>query len=134
VGLLDDLDGNGFLPFDAQTVHRIGEINMFALGGEWRIEKEQAVLTSEEGIIKLYFSANKVNIVAEGLDGPVTAEVFLDGELVSSSAGSHVNGGGVTIDEPGLYNLVDLGGNYGEHTLELRIQDAGLSAFTFTFG
>ena len=32
VELLDDLDGNGFLPFDAQTVHRVGQINMLVLG------------------------------------------------------------------------------------------------------
>ncbi len=30
--MLDDLDGNRFLPFDAQAVHRIREINVFVFG------------------------------------------------------------------------------------------------------
>lgn len=99
-------------------------LNMFALGGSWEIEKEQAVLTGSTGSVLLRFSASKVNFVAEGTEGPVTIDVLLDGEQIGS----------ITVAEPGLYNVVDLEGEYGEHLLELRIDGAGLSAFTFTFG
>jgi len=99
-------------------------LSIFALGGTWRIDSEKATLESQTGSIVLGFSASKVNLVAEGTDGPVIVEVFLDGESTGS----------ITIDSAGLYNVVDLDGNYGEHSLEIQIRGSGLSAFAFTFG
>jgi len=99
-------------------------LNMFSLDGSWQIGNEEATLVSEEGSIAVGFSAGKVNLVAEAVGGPVEVEVFLDGESTDT----------ITVDEAGLYNVVDLGGEYGEHILELRIKGSGLSAFTFTFG
>jgi len=98
--------------------------NTFSLGGDWRIEEEQAVLVDSGGTIGLNFSASKVNIVAEAQSEPVTVEVFLDGKKTQT----------ITVDDAKLYNVVDLKGNYGEHTLEIRVKGSGLSVFTFTFG
>lgn len=110
-------------------------LNGFALSGDWHIGPEEAKLESDTGAIRLRFVANKVNIVARGGDSPVHAEIFLDGEPLSEAvSGLDVVDGEVTIGEAGLYNLVDLKGKYGEHTLEIRAKEAGLSAFTFTFG
>jgi len=112
-----------------------GEIalNTFELSGEWKIENEQATLSGDGGAILLHFSANKVNLVAGALKD-VKAEIYLDGKLVNGGAGEHVKDGIVTFMEHDLYNLVDLGGKYGEHTVEIRFQDGGVSAFAFTFG
>jgi len=49
-------------------------------------------------------------------------------------SGTHVNDGNVEFSEAGLYNLVDLKGEYGEHLLEIEFESPGLSAFAFTFG
>lgn len=107
--------------------------NSFALGGMWLIDAEKATLTSETGTILLDFSAGKVNLVAEAADG-ATITVLLDGKPVGSLAGTDVVDGRVSIHDATLYNLVDLQGDYGEHTIELQIEGGSLSAFTFTFG
>lgn len=99
-------------------------LNSFALDGAWVIEAESAIQKSETGSIALRFSASKVNLVAEGFDGPVTAEIVLDGASL----------GKITIDEADLYNLIDLDGKYGEHLLEVFFSSPGVSAFAFTFG
>jgi len=108
--------------------------NTFQLLGTWTIEKDMAVLNSNSGSIFLRFSANKVNIVA-GADNEISGMVYLDGEMVTSSnSGADVKNGSVLFSAQDLYNLIDLGGEYGEHVLELRLDGPGLSAFTFTFG
>ena len=107
--------------------------NAFILGGMWRIGEEEATLESDTGVIAVSFSANKVNLVA-GSDVPVRAEIYLDGEKVGEAGGADVLGGVVTFSTHGLYNLIDLGGNYGEHILEIRFLEGGVSAFAFTFG
>lgn len=115
------------------TIPETVSADSFALGGTWTIEEEFARLESTEGRITLRFTANKVNLVAGG-DGSQRLEVLLDGEPIRAFAGADVSDGTVTIDEEGLYNLVDLGGSYEEHTLEIRATGAGLEVFTFTFG
>ena len=62
-------------------------------------------------------------------------EIYLDGELVqTANNGTDVTGGIVTFESHDLYNLIDLRGDYSEHTLEIRFLDPGISAFAFTFG
>lgn len=109
-------------------------LNQFALSGEWQMGSEESTLTAEPGAIVSHFSANKVNLVA-GSDEPVTARVLLDGEPIAPEfAGSDVMDGEVTFEEHSLYNLVDLKGEYSEHTVEIRFEEEGVSAFAFTFG
>jgi thiol-disulfide isomerase/thioredoxin len=109
-------------------------LNLFALVGEWHIQSEEAVLKDEGGAIISHFSASKVNLVA-GSEEPVVATIYLDGEVISDTfAGSDVVDGKVTITNHDLYNLVDLDMNYGEHILEIRFEESGVSAFAFTFG
>jgi len=69
-------------------------LNLFALGGLWNIGEERAVLMGEAGSIVLGFSANTVNIVAEGLRGPVNAKIYLEG-IVS---GDQIFRENVTLD------------------------------------
>lgn len=125
-----DCFGNVCNFFSSQAI----PLNSFALDGSWRINEEESTLIDGNGSIFVRFSASKVNLVA-GADVPVGAEIYLDGELVEvESAGVDVKDGVVTFDTEGLYNIIDLDGNYGEHTLEIRVLDEGLSAFAFTFG
>jgi len=110
-------------------------LNTYVLDGGWNIREEQATLASEEGSIIIRFSANKVNLVA-GSGGDIKALIYLDGELIDTSfAGSDVDGSGAVLFERyGLYNLVDLGGEYGEHELEIKFINPGIEAFAFTYG
>ena len=107
-------------------------LNSFSLDGVWKLEEESAVLEDSAGSIFLRFSASKVHIVASGGS---RAEIYLDGELVKSeNSGTDVFGGVVVFENEDFYNLVDLGGEYGEHSLEIRVLEPGFQGFAFTFG
>jgi len=95
----------------------------YELMGAWKLDAETATLESSAGAIRMAFTASKVNLVA-GSDSPVRAKVFVDGKETKT----------VTFNEHDLYNLVDLGDEYGTHILEIRFLDPGISAFAFTFG
>ncbi|MEK7139820.1 MAG: redoxin domain-containing protein [Patescibacteria group bacterium] len=110
-------------------------LNTFELSGAWKINDEGAVLEGGGGSVFLRFSANKANLVAGATGNPVRAEIYLDGKKVpDETAGDAVQRGTVTFGMHDLYNLIDLKGNYGEHILEIRFLDSGVSAFAFTFG
>ena len=73
--------------------------------------------------------------MAGSLGKEIKAEIYLDGKLINAAvAGSDVDNGGVVFDAHALYNLVDLRGDYGEHTLIIKILNPGIQAFAFTFG
>jgi len=110
-------------------------LNAHALGGYWEIGNEEISLKRGKGSILIRFSANKVNLVASSQNGGAKAQIFLDGKLIEEmNAGRHIVDGIVNFNEPDLYNLVDLRGNYGEHVLEIRFSSGEFSAFAFTFG
>ena len=110
-------------------------LNTFEFSGAWKINDEGAVLEGGGGSVFLRFSANKANLVAGATGNPVRAEIYLDGKKVpDETAGDAVQRGTVTFGMHDLYNLIDLKGNYGEHILEIRFLDSGVSAFAFTFG
>lgn len=110
-------------------------LNTFELSGAWKINDEDAVLQRGNGSVFLRFSANKANLVAGATGNPVRAEIYLDGKKVTDeTAGDAVQKGIVTFEAHDLYNLIDLKGNYGEHVVEIRFLDSGVSAFAFTFG
>ncbi len=107
--------------------------NRYALSGSWIEQPEYIELTSSTGSITYHFNASKVHLVASSKI-PVSAQIFLDGKPISSSeAGAGVHDGSVTFNEARLYTLVDLKDGFGEHTLEIRLQNSGVQAYAFTF-
>lgn len=109
-------------------------LNTFFFDGTWRVSAESATLESSTGAIVLTFSANKVNFVA-GADIPVSAQIYLDGKQISPGvSGDAVADSKVVISDEDLYNLVNLKGDYGTHTLRIEFESPGVHAFTFTFG
>ena len=109
-------------------------LNTYSLRGTWNTKPEKTSLESIGGSIFIQFSASKVNLVAGAKDAS-RAEIYIDGKLVDSmSAGSDVKDGTVLFEGHDLYNLIDLKGQYGEHLLEIRFLEGGVSAFAFTFG
>ena len=109
-------------------------LSRFALGGKWQINSESAQVLEKGASIVIGFSANKVNLVAGG-DFPVAAEIYLDNQLVPQIfAGSAVTNGQILFHEYGLYNLIDLGGAYGEHILQIKFLDPDIAVFALTFG
>jgi cytochrome c biogenesis protein CcdA/thiol-disulfide isomerase/thioredoxin len=97
------------------------ELNHLYLGGVWNITEAFA---ENEGPARIVFpfSAKNVYFVG-GSEGAVTLRVYQDNVFVTE----------VLVDREGLYPLVE-NNDYGEHVLRIEIKNAGLQAFTFTFG
>ncbi len=112
------------------TVHP----NTLYLGGSWSIAPEFAQ-NKTAATVEFEYSAHDINFVASGGGKAITITILLDGKPVGSMAGSDVDPKTSTavIKEDRLYNLVH-STTPGIHTLQIQIQEAGLEAYTFTFG
>lgn len=118
-----------FIKPDALPLHT------FSLDGKWTIERERSVLSDNAGSLFLHFAGRSVNLVAEGLQGSVTATLYLDGKPIAESGGTSVTDSKVTFMKPVLYNLVSLEKAGEEHELEIRFDAGkGFAGFAFTFG
>ncbi len=105
------------------------------LVGDWNIENEFAENKSKNAKIIFRYKGKKVFFVA-GSDTPVPIRVLRDGKLLLDEVGDDITNTAQsegTINEHRLYRLID-DSEYGEHTLEIIIENPGLKAFTFTFG
>ncbi len=113
--------------------------NTLYLGGTWDFHDQFAENTSSNAAVLYSYNAKNVYLVAAaGTSTPaqeVKVKVFLDGQPIPpAQAGADVAADGtVTISGNRLYSIVN-GVSYGRHILELRLESAGLDAFTFTFG
>jgi cytochrome c biogenesis protein CcdA/thiol-disulfide isomerase/thioredoxin len=109
------------------------QANALYLGGPWNIEPEYA---QSQGAAQAEFeySAHDVYLVAAAAT-PVTVEVLRDGQPIGEYAGADVDPktSTVTIQAQRLYSLIQ-DPTPGVHTIELKVEDAGLQAYTFTFG
>jgi len=119
------------------TVAPPGRLNQWGLGGVWTVEGEKAVLDGAPGRIVFRFHARDLHLVlgptAEGK--PVRFHVLLDGKPPGDNHGVDVDASGAgTVDSQRLYQLIRQGGPVQDHTFTIEFQDAGVQAFSFTFG
>ncbi len=110
-------------------------LNRLVLGGDWDLQPEYAQALGQT-TIRYKFQAGKVYLVASSTS-PLQVLVRLDGApLPTSLAGADVafnnDAAHVTIAEERLYELLT-SVDTEAHTLELTTE-AGLQAYTFTFG
>jgi cytochrome c biogenesis protein CcdA/thiol-disulfide isomerase/thioredoxin len=110
-------------------------LHSFAYGGEWNLDAERAVVDEAGSSIGIRFRGNKAFLVLAPPEGSTgTVSIFLDSALVDKNAGADVRDGVATVDSDRLYELIDLHGGNGEHTLRLEFDTPGISAYAFTFG
>lgn len=105
------------------------------LSGRWTVSAEFARAEAPGAAISLRYMAKDVNLVLAPPDGAaVRAELsFGPGQRPGDDAKVIEDGRAlVTIDEPRMYKLV-ANDSVTAGSLELRVQDAGLGAFAFTF-
>jgi len=123
----------GFIGEQTLTLPSSINPNTLYLGGAWNFASEFAETKSINNTIVFPYSAKNVYFVAGSAKG-VKVHVLLDGKSVQNSKGSDVGSDGtLMIKENRLYKIIE-GSTYGPHTLELKVDGAGLQAFTFTFG
>lgn len=112
------------------TIH----LNTLYLGGTWNFQNEYA--SNQAAGAKIIYKYNSKNVyMVSTASKPVNLTVLIDGKPISASMrGADVAADGtVTVQENRLYKLVE-GSDYGEHTLEIIVNNPGLDAYTFTFG
>jgi thiol-disulfide isomerase/thioredoxin len=111
-------------------------LNNWALGGEWTVLREKAVLEQGAGTIAFRFHARDVHLVmSPGGRGPAPFRVRIDGEAPGPSHGADVDGEGTGWLEDGrLYQLVRQHQGVRERTVEISFREPGAEAYVFTFG
>lgn len=109
------------------------QLNFLYFDGEWDVQPEFAKNVSTPARIIFRYRAQEVYMVASG-ERPIDIQILVDGQPVTTAAGTDVLNGRVTVADDRLYHLISDPKAAGEHTLELLINTPGLKAFTFTFG
>ena len=113
------------------------EPNKLYLAGEWFFDKEFARNQNAPAKITIRYQAQDVYFVAAA-DTEIKIRLRRDGQKLSGAAGVDVEDyygdAYVTVKAERLYKLIEDKTGYGQHTLELLIEQPGLKAFTFTFG
>jgi methionine-S-sulfoxide reductase len=113
------------------------KLNQWALAGSWHVAREHARLDRAPGRIAFRFKARDLHLVL----GPAAAgkavrfRVMIDGAAPGEHAGMDVDakGSGV-VREHRLYQLIRQKGPVVEREFVIEFLDAGVDAFSFTFG
>jgi len=112
------------------------KLNQWALEGSWNVDPEKGVLAAAPGKIVFRFFARDLHLVLGPNDGkPVRYRVTLDGAAPAASHGADTDANGMgVIDSQRLYQLIRQAGDVREHTFTIEFLDAGVQAYSFTFG
>lgn len=112
-------------------------LNQWGLTGNWLDHQQVAVLSSAGGKIVFRFHARDLHLVLGPTVGgkPVRFRVTIDGHAPGENHGvdTDAQGNGVVVDDR-LYQLVRQKGSVADHTFAIEFLDAGVQAFSFTFG
>jgi cytochrome c biogenesis protein CcdA/thiol-disulfide isomerase/thioredoxin len=112
-------------------------LNQWALIGPWRIEADRAVALGPNAAIRFRFHARDLHLVLGAPDAahPLRFRVSLDGQAPGEDHGSDVQPDGTgTVSGQRLYQLIRQAQPQGEHTFTIEFPDAGVQAYSFTFG
>ena len=111
--------------------------NQWALSGKWTIGQHAAMLNEPVGRIAFRFYARDLNLVM----GPVEPRtslafrVFLDGVAPRHHHGVDVDDQGKgTVSDQRLYQLIRQTGSVEDRLFEIEFEEAGVEAYSFTFG
>lgn len=106
------------------------------LTGDWNFTNEFAENKSANAKIIFRYQGKDLYMVASAKQ-PVSLQILRDGKPLGAEVGEDAairNGAsGAAVQEDRLYKLIQ-DAEYGEHTIEIIIENPGLKVFTFTFG
>jgi hypothetical protein len=112
-------------------------LNQWALAGKWTIWQHAATLNEPKGRIAFRFHARDLNLVMGPAEpgASVPFRVLLDGTVPMGDLGVDVDeaGNGVVTDQR-LYQLIRQTGSIEDRLFEVEFGDAGVEAYSFTFG
>jgi len=112
-------------------------LDQWGLSGKWTVRREQATLEEPGGRILYRFRGRDLHLVlGPSPDGrPIRFRVLIDGKPPGDNHGvdTDAEGNGM-VDSQRLYQLVRFKGPFKEHDFTIEFLDAGVEAFSFTFG
>lgn len=113
------------------------KLNRWALSANWSIGREATVLNQPNGRISYCFHARDLHLVM----GPAASgtrarfQVLIDGHPPGNAHGVDVDEEGHgTVIEPRMYQLIRQPPPIVDRQFEIQFLDAGVKAFSFTFG
>ena len=112
-------------------------LNQWALTGPWRIEAERAVAVGPHAAVQFRFRARDLHLVLGASDAahPLRFRVSIDGRPPGDDHGSDVQPDGTgAVSTQRLYQLIRQVHPHDEHTFMIEFPDAGVQAYSFTFG
>jgi thiol-disulfide isomerase/thioredoxin len=111
-------------------------INHWALTGDWTVEKQSIVLNQANGRIAYRFHARDLHLVmGPGVRGTsVQFRVLIDGQPPTAYGVDLDDQGCGTVTQPRLYQLIRQPEPIVDRQFEIEFTDAGVEAFSFTFG
>ncbi|HTS35771.1 MAG TPA: redoxin domain-containing protein [Candidatus Solibacter sp.] len=112
-------------------------LNQWALAGDWTMGKEALLLNQPDGHIVYEFHARDLHLVMGQASRGASARfrVSVDGRPPADAHGVDVDGdGNGTVREPRMYQLVRQQVPISDRQFEIEFLDAGIQAFSFTFG
>jgi thiol-disulfide isomerase/thioredoxin len=112
-------------------------LNQWALGGDWKVGEESAVLQKAPGKIVFRFHARDLHLVLGTTNEakPVRFRVKLDGTPPGDNHGADTdNNGAGEVQGHRLYQLIRQKGPVEDRTFEIEFLGPGVQAFAFTFG
>lgn len=112
------------------------ELNEWALGGTWTMQREATVLNEAGGRIAYRFHARDLHLVmGPGHAGPVRFRVLVDEQPAGSIHGIDVDDqGNGSVTYPRMYQLVRQKGTITDRRFEIEFLDPGVETYSFTFG
>ncbi len=115
---------------------RIG-LNHWALSGDWTLTRQSILLNQPNGRIVYQFHARDLHLVMgpKTLGKNVRFRTFIDGQPPAAAHGIDVDDQGFgTVSEQRLYQLIRQPRPIADRRFEIEFFDAGVEAFSFTFG
>jgi hypothetical protein len=112
-------------------------LNEWALAGEWTVGKQATVLDKANGRVAYRFHARDLHLVmgpaARGT--PVRFRVLVDGHPPGAAHGVDVDEqGNGAVTEARMYQLIRQPEPIADRQFEIEFLDAGVEAYSFTFG
>jgi thiol-disulfide isomerase/thioredoxin len=112
-------------------------LNNWALSGNWTIAREAIRLNEPSGRVAYRFHARDLHLVMgpSAAGTPVRFQVLIDGRPPANAHGVDVDDqGNGTVTEPRMYQLIRQQLPIIDRQFEIQFLDAGVEAFSFTFG
>jgi thiol-disulfide isomerase/thioredoxin len=119
------------------TIPQHLQLNQWALGGDWTMGEETAVLNKAIGRITYRFHARDVNLIlGPGKSGTTPRyRVLIDGHPPGAAHGVDVDEqGNGQVTKQGMYQLIRQPGTVIDRDFTIEFLDPGVDAFDFTFG